>query len=268
MIEISGGGIWGDIPVIDPQQLLRMHFDKIFVCIRKGNMFKAVEAQLTEMGIPQEKIVVMQKDTEYQDAFLELDPIRRNWIKCFAEYTREIGLTGSVAECGVYYGETAMFINRYWADRTLYLCDTFEGFAEKDVTKEAMNFDTFKKGIFNDICFKAETSEAVIETVKTRMLYPEKVRIYQGYFPESIGDIKDKFCFVNLDMDLYEPQLEGLRYFWKRVEKGGVILLHDYFHPELPGVKVAVADFEKELGYMLSKIPIGDECSIAVIKND
>lgn len=43
-------------------------------------------------------------------------------------------------------------------------------------------------------------------------------------------------------------------------------MLHDYFHPELPGVKVAVADFEKERGCFLPKTPIGDGSSIALVK--
>jgi hypothetical protein len=45
-----------------------------------------------------------------------------------------------------------------------------------------------------------------------------------------------------------------------------VILLHDYSHPQLPGVKRAVADFEKELGHAVPKIPIGDFCSLAIVK--
>lgn len=43
-------------------------------------------------------------------------------------------------------------------------------------------------------------------------------------------------------------------------------MLHDYFHPELPGVKKAVIDFESELGVKLCKTPIGDGCSIFIIK--
>ncbi len=261
---------WGDldgIPIIGPQQLLPMSFDKIFVCIRKANMFLAVEEQLSDMGISKDKIVVMQRSIEYQDAYLALDPIRKNWIKQFASYTRELGLTGSVAECGVYYGETAMFINRYWAERPLYLCDTFEGFAQKDVINDAAHFEAFKKGMFHAHCFKSEMPERIVETIKARMLFPDKLRIYQGYFPESIGDIRDTFCFVNLDMDLYQPQLAGLRYFWDKMEAGGIILLHDYFHPELPGVREAVIDFEKERNRKLLKFPIGDDCSIAVIKD-
>lgn len=260
------GGIIDSIQIIESQRLLEHDFDKIFVCIRKGNQFRAVEKQLIELGILKEKIVIMQKSVEYQDAFLELDFIRKNWIKCFADYTREIGLSGSGAECGVYYGETAMFINKYWKDRMLYLCDTFEGLVDQDVMLEEKNFDAFKIGSFTYSSFKAETPELMMDTVKTRMLYPEKVKVCQGRFLDSICRIEDKFCFVNLDMDLYQPQLDGLRFFGNKMESGGVILLHDYFHPELPGVKVAVADFEKENNCTLIKIPIGDGCSIAVLK--
>ncbi len=254
------------IQIISPDRLLQLSFDKIFISLMFGEEFLEAEKQLVELGIPKEKLVIMKTDHIYQDAFMELDPVRKKWMKSFAEYTREMGLTGNVAECGVFQGETAMFINKYWPDRVLYLCDTFEGFDRNDVVYENMNFSEFKKGTFGFGSFQGEKSEILIKYVKARMLYPEKTIICQGYFPESVKRINDQFCFVNLDMDLYQPQIEGLRFFWDKMEKGGVILLHDYFHPDLPGVKAAVSDFEKEINMKLPKVPIGDECSIAVIK--
>ncbi len=216
---------WGeyieDIQVTNPHELLCDDFDKIFICIRKGNQFRAVEAQLMEMGISKEKIVIMQRSTEYQNAFLEFDFARKNWIRCFADYTRQIGLKGNVAECGVYYGETAMFINKYWKDKVLYLCDTFEGFVDQDVMKEESDFDAFKAGSFTYSSFKVESPELIIDTVKARMLYPQNVKVYQGRFPDSVCGLEDKFSFVNLDMDLYQPQLDGLRFFWDKMEGGG-----------------------------------------------
>jgi hypothetical protein len=255
-----------NIRIISPDSLLKLSFDKVFISLMFGETFTEAVKQLVELGIPEEKLVIMKTDHTYQDAFLALDPVRKNWIKSFADYTRETGLRGSVAECGVFQGETSMFINKYWPDRTLYLCDTFEGFDRNDVVYESTNFSAFEKGTFGFRSFQEEASETLIKYVKARMPYPEKAIICKGYFPESAQGIDDQFCFVNLDMDLYQPQLEGLRFFWDRMEKGGVILLHDYFHPELPGVKAAVADFEKELNMKLPKIPIGDECSIAVIR--
>ena len=50
------------------------------------------------------------------------------------------------------------------------------------------------------------------------------------------------------------------------MSQGGVILLHDYFVPDLPGVKKAVDEFEIELGRYLHKMPLGDGCTLAVIK--
>lgn len=75
------------------------------------------------------------------------------------------------------------------------------------------------------------------------MKYSENIIIKKGYFPETAQGIEDKFLYVNLDMDLYQPELEGLKFFWNRMVSGGLIMLHDYTHPQLPGVKRAVDDF-------------------------
>ena len=58
--------------------------------------------------------------------------------------------------------------------------------------------------------------------------------------------------------------LAGLRFFYDKMCAGGVILLHDYYHTELPGVECAVREFEKERGIKLRKAPIGDFGSIAI----
>lgn len=262
---------WGkkidDVIICSPQKLIDMNFEKVFVCISKRAEYSAIEMQLINMGIPREKIVLMRMSSEYGDAFMEFDPVRKNWIKAFSEYTKDIGMLGSVAECGVYYGETAMFINKYWSDRTLHLFDTFEGFPDKDIEYDSNSFSEFKNGEFATNPFKVDSPDSMIEVVKSRMCYPDNLKIHKGCFPECAGIIEDRFCFVSLDMDLYQPQLDGLRYFWNKMEPGGVILLHDYYCPSLPGVRMAVSDFEKELSEMLLKFPIGDYYSIAVIKH-
>lgn len=261
---------WGqkidNVTISSPQILANLNFEKVFICAMKKSSCSEMETQLVNMGIPREKIEVMRTSVEYADAYIGTDRVRKNWIRTFAEYTKEIGMLGSVAECGVFDGLTAMFINRYWPDRTLHLFDTFEGFHEEDITHDSNSFPEFKNGVFTTNPFKTNAPDSLIEEVMVKMRYPDHVKIHKGYFPECAGNIDESFCFVNLDMDLYQPQLEGLRYFWEKMEPGGVILLHDYYHPELPGVKAAVADFEEELGDMLLKFPIGDGCSIAVIK--
>lgn len=42
--------------------------------------------------------------------------------------------------------------------------------------------------------------------------------------------------------------------------------MHDYFNPGYPGVKKAVEDYENEQKVALYKFPIGDHCSIGILK--
>lgn len=62
------------------------------------------------------------------------------------------------------------------------------------------------------------------------------------------------------------PILNGLRFFWDRMVSGGGIMIHDYFRQDLPGVKKAIEDFETEHKIKFVKAPIGDKCSIFIIK--
>ena len=41
--------------------------------------------------------------------------------------------------------------------------------------------------------------------------------------------------------------------------------MHDYFHAGLQGVKKAIEDFEDKQGIKLTRIPIGDHISIAIV---
>jgi len=68
----------------------------------------------------------------------------------------------------------------------------------------------------------------------------------KGYFPDSVtgrDDLPDQYALVSLDPDLYAPALSGLEYFWPRMAKGGVIMIHDYTSMQFPGVKKAVDEF-------------------------
>lgn len=227
--------------------------------------FKAIREireRLAGLGIPEEKVKTMALEPEFTDAFM--DDQRLYWIRDFARYSYQEQRTGNVAECGVFRGDCAKFINLFFPDRTLYLFDTFEGFEKSDIEYEiSLERSEYNTSKFTRKELFAGTS---IELLMKKMKYPEKIEIHKGYFPESAEGIEDVFCFVNLDMDLYLPMLNGLRFFWDRMTEGGCILMHDYFHPSLPGVRKALDDFEKERAFCIKKMSIGDECSMALIK--
>ena len=58
---------------------------------------------------------------------------------------------------------------------------------------------------------------------------------------------------MHLDADLYKPTLAGLEYFYPRLAKGGVILIHDFNH-NWDGVRKAVDEFRKNNDIIISEV--------------
>jgi len=232
--------------VIPPEKLKEIAFDTLYCGTMTGK--DEIEEQLIELGIPKEKI-----NKSYAEISVEA---RRIFLKCFSDEVYRYGISGNVAEAGVYRGDFAKFINEYFPDRICYLFDTFEGFDERDFKYEENPSLTQVTYMDNPDLAK----------MMHKMPNPDKIYVRKGYFPETAETLKDQFVFVNLDMDLYMPTLNGLKVFYPLMVKNGVILVHDYISTVYPNVRQAVEDYETELGISLNKIPIGDDLSLAIIK--
>lgn len=163
-------------------------------------------------------------------------------------------IEGNVAELGVYKGKFARQINRYFPDRTLYLFDTFEGFNEADIASEKSQ--DLSRG---DQDFSDTSVEAVLRT----MPHPSRCKPIKGYFPESARAVDDRFVFVSLDADLYDPLYAGLIFFYPKLVPGGYIFIHDFNNDHYKGARKAVETFcrEQAINYM----PLPDSCGSAVI---
>ena len=150
---------------------------------------------------------------------------------------------GAAAELGVYRGFFARCINGLMPERRLYLFDSFEGFSEDACASES---------------FQAAHRNTAVEKVLSVMPHPGSVTVKPGFFPESLEGLEERFCLVSLDVDFYRTTLDGLRYFWPRLEKGGYLMLHDWGNPALAGVRQALEDYEAELGYRIPAVPLCD----------
>lgn len=131
----------------------------------------------------------------------------------------------SVAEAGVFLGNFAWIINHYFPNINLYLYDTFESFDAKDVEKELDNQYTsedymreMREYFDHDI-----SADEKIRIVKSKMVRPEKCIFRKGFFPATADEEKNKkWVFVSLDMDLYQPILDGIVFFYPNLVMGGV----------------------------------------------
>lgn len=244
------GGYIEDVPIIgNGEGLDEAGYDEIIICSLPG--MKAIQKQLMDLGVQSHKINCEHISTQVN--------ARINFLEDFADLHRDLSNELSIAEGGVFQGDFAKDINRCFPDNKLYLFDTFEGFDERDTRKEhEEGFSIFEKSHLNT------TS---VDLVIGKMAYPERVEARKGYFPETVTGLEsERFFFVNLDFDLYNPTLDGLRFFYPRLDAEGVMLIHDYYNPGYAGIKIAIDDFEKEQGIKLRRFPIGDHCSIAIMK--
>ncbi len=146
-------------------------------------------------------------------------------------------ISGAFAEVGVYQGETARMIHEIVPERSFHLFDTFEGFAKEDLKLEHASNPNLT----------TDFSNTTVEQVKKFIDGNANVLFHPGYFPSTAEKLKDeRYAFVHLDADLYQPTLTGLQYFYPRLTPGGLILVHDYNHT-WSGVTKAVDEFIKTI---------------------
>ena len=238
---------WGTklngIPVVPVEEAVNMQIDLFVLTSAPGK--DAITKQLISLGISEKCI-----SSEFIDIQIES---RIVFLKNLSEMQKKIDLDVQVAEAGVFEGDFAKYINRYYPDRKCHLFDTFEGFVKKDLEKENGRSEAVT----------GDYSNTSVAMVMDKMPYKDNVIIHKGFFPESAYDVEGKFCFVNLDLDLYEPTYQGLIFFKDRMTKGGVILVHDYYATNFKGPKDAVDKFLLENG-KYNCFPIGDGISMMI----
>jgi O-methyltransferase len=140
--------------------------------------------------------------------------------------------SGDVAECGVYQGGTAIIFAEQLEgkERRLCLFDTFEGMPETDPHE-----DLHRKGDY------ADTSLAGVQGYLARFAF---IDYFPGLIPASLVPVAQRtFCFVHVDLDLYDAIAAASAFFYPRMAPGGVIVYDDYGAGDCPGARKAVDEF-------------------------
>src|SRR5207244_4080906 len=138
---------------------------------------------------------------------------------------------GSTGECGVLGGVGSAMIcktleNTYRDGEHHFGFDSFEGLpepAEIDRTKYAWQ----KKGA---LAISPETSRQNLTD------FPF-CKLVKGWIPECFAPARDeRFRLAHIDLDLHQPTLDSLEFFYPRMNSGGVFVLDDYGHLTCLGV--------------------------------
>lgn len=159
---------------------------------------------------------------------------------------------GDTADIGVRFGTSSFFI-LCGIDKPAkqhHMFDSFEGLSEPTPRDSAADKQTlWQKG-------QLLAEEEV--TKKNLHMYAGRCHYYKGWIPARFPDVKDKkFAFVHVDVDLYQPTLDTLEFFYERVSPGGVIVCDDYGSTLCFGARKAMDEFMADKPESLFQIPTG-----------
>lgn len=142
-------------------------------------------------------------------------------------------------EVGAYRGGSTRLIAEVaaellGADRvTCHCIDTFEGHSYEDLPAG-------REGVHTAVKFSRTSYEEVCSYLSDLPF----VRVTRGRIQEVAREFtNERVHLLHLDVDIYEPTLFSLEFFWERMARGGIIVVDDYGFSTCPGVELAVTEF-------------------------
>lgn len=173
-------------------------------------------------------------------------------------FVHTLELDGARAECGVFQGFSALFACRAAALKSgrfdgtgFHLVDSFAGFSKP----RAEDFIAMRSGDETRRAPAFSEGDAAVSFEHVRAVFHDfpGVQFHRGYIPQVLAQLPDtRWAFVHIDVDLHEPTLASLEYFYPRMVRGGVIICDDYGSRLFPGARTAWEDYcaAKEIAFI------------------
>ena len=142
---------------------------------------------------------------------------------------------GDVAECGVFRGASAYLLAKeircVASGKVLHLFDSFRGLS--------------KPGAVDGGYWKAGALACSLDEVATNLQsFADEIIFHEGWIPTRFGEVADRrFCFVHIDLDLFQPTWDTLTFFYPRMTPGGLMICDDYGFDTCRGARKAVDEF-------------------------
>lgn len=287
------GKMLDGLPVLSLEEALQLQPVEIILAILNAEAEQLIRQQIEAAGFSGDCICL--------GSLRAIQDVRLSALRLHAREIEARRIPGDVAELGVYQGAFAAEINRLFPERRLWLFDTFEGFHARDLAIEAERTGVkAQRRSFSDTTIELVRSRLPHPELArfVKGYFPESLdfEVVSGSDAEQGGrdekiqrapqtsgknvmqasenvtaacesqceeSCEPSFALVSLDPDLYEPTLEGLRYFYPRLAPGGRILIHDYTSCQFEGVKMAVDEYCRAEGLFV--VPLMDLHGTAVL---
>jgi hypothetical protein len=146
-------------------------------------------------------------------------------------------------EAGCWRGHSSYIIAEFIKKKniTFHIFDSFEGLSSSSPKDGNFFFRKDRKRIEQQF---ASDEFFVKNTVLKKFDF---VKSYKGWIPSRFKEVENKkFSFVHIDLVLYKPTLDTLKFFYPRLVKGGVIVSNVYNSSVFPGEKRAWDEYFKK----------------------
>lgn len=197
---------------------------------------------------------------------------RVNLAKFFAHieiFQKTVDLPGAIVDCGVFKGASlltfAKLVEVYCPGNTLKRVigfDTFTGFPPLSYQDGPPDESRGKQVGGWDARDFFPFLQKIVDLTQRDSMIPrfKRVELVQGDVSKTIPPyVKNnpglRISLLHLDLDLYEPTLTALKYFYPLVVSGGVILLDEYGMDGFPGESAAFDEYFGAHRPVLKKFP-------------
>ena len=134
-------------------------------------------------------------------------------------------LGGLTAEVGCFKGLSSYLICKTLSE----LCEDYDGSSHFIFDSyEGLSTPTSQDTDLSIDC-TGRFSDTSIEHVKNTLREFPKVSICKGWVPEVFAGLSEqRYKFVHIDVDLYQPTFDSLLYFYPRLSSNGIIIIDDF----------------------------------------
>ena len=144
------------------------------------------------------------------------------------------------------------YLNFNKLNKKFYLVDTYTGIP---IDNNLKNKELKVAKFLNDLHFEGDYYDIIKKNFKR---FP-KVILVKGKVPEILKKINvSKISFLHLDMNNSYAEINAAKFFFKKISKGGLILLDDYCNGELfREIKNSWDNYAKFNNFSILSLPTG-----------
>ena len=163
-------------------------------------------------------------------------------------------LPGDFVECGVNTGICSLAVCEYLdfnsLNKSFWLFDTFAGIPIDQVTEREKKLGRLEEN-------KMMYSDCYATALHNFSPYP-KAHLIRGKVPETLHDVDiDAVCYLSIDMNIVEPEIAAIEFFWDKLSAGALVILDDYGGTSYVAQHEAMNAFAASKNVKICELPTG-----------